>query len=447
MGANVMPYSDLPEGFQVQGGNFSDVPEGFSVQAPSWGETLQKAKGNLTLDRLAQTAFTNPIEDVKNVGKVILGTAENLIGPEKFNQYSNEQQVARDFAQHYKNYFSEAGIKKNIAENPQAVIGDVVGLLTPGVKVAPRAIAKLEPGFPALPAPAKVPVSTAMKKVQSRLNYMTAKDAGVMVSPGSYGDLVKGMVYKATKEGIDPGLHPKSVAALNRFVQAVDKGGKPDEMAALTGTTPRAPSKQMSLEELDTLRQIAGDAKMAPDAADRRIGAILTDRLDDYLDTLTPKDFGVSAGPRAREGIEAIKKAREQWAQMRRSETIDQILERSGIKEGGANPQGMDALRNEFKQLAIKMTKDARERNRWTPRQRDLIKQLGSISSGVNMLRAIGRLSPRHYFSMTSGGAAAFLGAPYLTGAMWGLGEGAFQGAKAITKNKVNELRGEITGY
>lgn len=333
------------------------------------------------------------------------------------------------------------------AKNPESLGRDVeafvnsqgpLGMEFAPLTGAPAATAK------AVDLPTNGLKTTAQRGAEAKLNYMRAKDAGVSVSPDSFDRLVMGLTHKATTEGLDPVLHPKAYAVMQRFIKNVDRGSPPGAMAPMTKIGGRAPSKEMSLEELDTLRKQAGAAKQSPDRADRHFANIITDRLDDYLDKVTPADLGIKAGPNAKEGINALKTARKQWADMRRSETIDTLVKNAEIRAGGNLVASFDALRTEFKQLAMKINKDKREANRWTPEQRQLITQLGSVSSTVGILRGLSRLSPRHYFSM-AGGALGVAGGlnPWILGG-WGVGEAAYQGAKAMTNSKLDQLRGVI---
>jgi hypothetical protein len=298
--------------------------------------------------------------------------------------------------------------------------------------------------------------STAMRKAESKLDYMAAEDAGMSLSPGGYDRMVTGIDYKLNKMGLAPDIHPESSAALQYLKQHIDRGGKLDPMSGgpggtFTGTQPRAPSKQMSLQELETARQIASDATQSAKPADRMRARIITDRFDEFLDNLTPGDIGISAGPNAKEAVELLNRARKRWGEMRRSEDIDGMLERADIKGGQLAGGSVQGLVTEFRQLAVKITKDKREAARWTPEQQKIIKQMASPGSAVNFLRLLSRLSPRHYFSMTGGGvlglsgaaASGFTGlAPTAIG--WGVGEAAYHGAGALMRNKVNTLRGTI---
>jgi hypothetical protein len=122
----------------------------------TWGETFAEAKKNAPnpiKDPVGyfKGQFSNPIEDVKNVGKLVLGGAEHALGFEPDQQISNEQEVASNFAKHYGNYFSEEGIKENIAENPGAVATDIAGFAFPAARASAAVARRAVTPFPARP--------------------------------------------------------------------------------------------------------------------------------------------------------------------------------------------------------------------------------------------------------------------------------------------------------
>lgn len=97
----------------------------------SWSDTFAKAKQNLPSPlEYIKSQFTNPVEDVKNAGKVILGGVENALGFTPQQQIGNEQEVANQFGRHYANYASESGIQKNISQDPIGTLTDVLSLGT-----------------------------------------------------------------------------------------------------------------------------------------------------------------------------------------------------------------------------------------------------------------------------------------------------------------------------
>jgi hypothetical protein len=139
--------------YEVDAPDMQSAAAALGKSAPgSWAQTFAKAKENMPSPlEYVKSQFTNPIEDVKNLGKAVLGGAEHALGFEPHQQISNEQEVASQVGKHYGNYFSEEGLKENISENPTGVLTDVLGLgLAPtqgAMNIGRRAITP----FPARP--------------------------------------------------------------------------------------------------------------------------------------------------------------------------------------------------------------------------------------------------------------------------------------------------------
>jgi hypothetical protein len=142
-----------------------------------------------------------------------------------------------------------------------------------------------------------------------------------------------GTAVAAKRAGIDKTLHPEASAALNRMVTTAQAG------------------QPLSLQELDTLRQVVKDAAASPKPAERRIAQILVGRLDDYMEKLTTKD--VLAGD-AKAAVNAVLEARGLWSRMRKGEIIDDLVDRARNATGANYTQaGMEtALRQQFRSLA-----------------------------------------------------------------------------------------------
>jgi hypothetical protein len=118
----------------------------------SWSDTFAKARENMPSPlEYVKSQITNPIEDVKNLGKAVLGGAEHALGFEPSQQISNEQEVASQVGKHYGNYFSEEGLKENISQNPTGVMTDVLGLGLGPAQTAANVTRRAITPFPARP--------------------------------------------------------------------------------------------------------------------------------------------------------------------------------------------------------------------------------------------------------------------------------------------------------
>lgn len=152
---------------------------------PSWSEVTGSAVQNFVPDALSiakgVSEYGTPLgfaRQAKQGLKIGLGGIENLYNSVTGNQapqISNEQQAASDFwnaqKEHFGNYLSEQGLKKNIAEHPAGVALDVATLLAPikGESTLARA---------AETAPSKIK-SVSELRAGAGAGYNVAKDSGV----------------------------------------------------------------------------------------------------------------------------------------------------------------------------------------------------------------------------------------------------------------------------
>lgn len=312
--------------------------------------------------------------------------------------------------------------------------GQVAGAVAPNLEPVARVAGALAAGPAGVAATAKrgvVPDTEALRALKNAA-YQRAEQSGLVVQGPSFDRLVAGIVHKAKNEGIHPKLTPDSHAAISDLIQNVGKG-------------------PLTIQKIDELRKVVGIASQSLKPADRRIAGIVADRIDDFIDNLKPSD--VAAGdPRA--AAQSLREARGLYRQFRKSEKIDQILEEAGLRAGQFSVSGKEnAIRTGFRQLAMKIARDKREANRWTPAERKLIKQLGNMGSAVNMLRNLGKLAPLSQLMLGSGltaaGYSAYSGDPRaaeLAGIAFGLGTAGRLGAAGLTKRKVGQLEELVRG-
>lgn len=146
MGAfdDLIPSQSQP---QASSGMFDDlIPS--QPKEPTWAETFATAKHNLPspTDFLKSELTHNPLEDVKHLGKLALGLGEKAVGSEP---YGNEKKVADEFINHYSNYLSESGWKKNISEDPIGTLSDVLNVAVPSSRIAANTVGRVVTPIPA----------------------------------------------------------------------------------------------------------------------------------------------------------------------------------------------------------------------------------------------------------------------------------------------------------
>jgi hypothetical protein len=191
----------------------------------------------------------------------------------------------------------------------------------------------------------------------------------------------------------------------------------------------------LSLQELDTLRQVVKDAAASPKPAERRIGQLLVGRLDDYMGTLTTKD--VLAGD-AKTAVNAVREARGLWSRMRKGEIIDDLVDRASNATGANYTQaGMEtALRQQFRSLANNKSL----MRTFTKEEQGAIRRVVRGGPLENVLRLAGKFAIRGPLSGgVSLGVAGFVD-PLTAGLIAGTGELARRGAASMTMKNANRV-------
>ena len=137
--------------------------------------------------------------------------------------------------------------------------------------------------------------------------YKAAEQDGVIVNQSAMQRLANNTKNTLANEN----YHPK---------QAPD-------VAAAWQTIKQSAGDNATLSHLDkVLRGIAGNAAKSVKSSEARLGSILVEQIDDFMEGLTPADlkFGNSA-----KAVAALKQARSAWSKMRKAELIDDAVDKA----------------------------------------------------------------------------------------------------------------------
>jgi len=268
------------------------------------------------------------------------------------------------------------------------------------------------------PAPSPAPPNSEQLKAYANAAYKAADDSGVVISPKSFKGLVNRVNSKVTEEGIDATLHPRATAALKRLR---DVGDGPVEF-----------------KQLEILRRVVKNASSSIQADERRIGQMMSHQIDDYVRSLNPKD--VVAGD-AETAASAISAARNLWSRMSKSETVEKLIERAGIRAQQFSGSGFEnALRTEFRQLAMSEKKI----RMFSPDEQAAIVMVAKGGAIENALRMLGKAAPTGIVSsVLSSGAGYAAGGPAGAIVLPAAGLAARRGATAMT-SKNAQLAAEL---
>jgi len=264
---------------------------------------------------------------------------------------------------------------------------------------------------------AKLPAPTTKQLQDTAENaYETARNAGVVVKPQSFGNVVTGIKKTVADAGIDATLHPKATSALKRLEDAAASG---------------APQK---LEEIEILRRVAKEASGSIDASERRMARLMVDKIDDYLEGLDVPD--VVAGD-AKTASKALTRAREVYTRLSKSRTIDRLMQRAEDRASQFSGSGLEnAIRVEFRQLAM----SDKKMRVFTQAEQEAIRKVATGGGFTgNILRTLGKLAPTGVVSAGIGGAAGFAaGGPVGAAGVMAAGGLGRLGATGLAKSNVN---------
>lgn len=322
---------------------------------------------------------------------------------------------------HYRGYLDPDVLKRRFADDPASTLSDLSlvgyagGRTLKAIPTAPTeyvggkiaSVSEKADPLTLLTGAAMYPLQKAGEiplpgipsvdelKAQSRAAYKRATDAGVFFDANQFDNFVDSLrTNLRDKEGkvvtVIPELHPKSSAVLTAFE--------------------RYKGSNKTLDDMDMLRQVAKDAASSIDPADRRVGMILRNKVDEFVEN-------VPAGDKA--GVEALREARDYWSRAKKGDVIEDLMRDAGLDASGTyTGAGVEnALRREFKKLA--KSNDFRLFDKDEQRAILAVVEGGPVS---NAMRLIGKFAPTGVVSgslatLLSGGVGYGLAGPFGAGA------------------------------
>lgn len=279
-----------------------------------------------------------------------------------------------------------------------AVTGGAIGAI--GARMVNSAAAKAVPSLDDL-------------KTQANSAYKAAEDAGVVVDPFRFRQVVDDMFTTLANEGIDPTLHPGVTAAFKRL----------DEVAG----TP------VAFQTLDILRRVSNAARGSVSPDERRLASILVDKIDDFMGNLKPSDVITGNGAAAGQ---SIKTARGLWTRLRKGEMIEELIVRAENRASQFSGSGYEnALRTEFRNLVQNKAK----MRGFNKTEQAALRHVARGGVVENILRMIGKFAPTGVVSSAlSGGTGFAVAGPAGAVALPAIGFAARRGATALTQGNAD---------
>lgn len=180
------------------------------------------------------------------------------------------------------------------------------------------------------------PTTEGLKEASRNL-YQQIDETGSVIKSNKVKGLYTNLNNTLRKEGYIAQTNPK-IQGILKALNQTKKGN-------------------VEISYIDSLRKSAGDLLASTDPADRRLGGIITGKLDDFIDDLKYQDF---LNPQKQPIGELYKDARELWNRARKSEIIDDAVSKAELQstgfENGLRIQFRSILNN--KKLSRKFTNE-----------------------------------------------------------------------------------------
>lgn len=245
--------------------------------------------------------------------------------------------------------------------------------------------------------------------------YNAIDDKGVKIRANVFDNFANRLAVDMKKNGLNSTLHPRATTALNELIS--QKG------------------ENIKLQDLETLRKIASEARTTLDVPDSAKASKIVDSIDSFTDSM--------ANQIGREG----KEAREMAKRVIKNRDIVNMFEDASI--GGKRGASLEAgLGRE----AAKLLRNKKKKKFYTKDERQALLDIAKDSPLKEKLRSFSRIgisesNALNMMAAGAGGATGFLFGPY--GAIIGapLGVGVLNKAKGMAQNTLERLTKESADF
>ena len=229
-----------------------------------------------------------------------------------------------------------------------------------------------------------------MLKAESSKIYNELENSGIRVNQREIGALASDITTTMRKEGYNAKIHPKIGAVIDEFDKAAQMGSA-------------------TVSEMEILRRVAQGAAKSIEPDEARLGNMIIDKVDDFFETLPPSAFAGTQGNK--NAGEMLKQARGLWSRNRKSELIQDAIERAGQQASGLE----NGIRVQFRQIL----NNKKKIRGFSKEEREAMQKVVQGSPMANLTKHLGKFgfSEKQAGSMLLGsvgvaGGAALGGAP-----------------------------------
>lgn len=319
---------------------------------------------------------------------------------------------------------------KGTALEPAARIGGA--LLAPaGVGLVKRTGASIANALSKAPVKSIVdeaaPTVSQLKEASGNLydEVFQNPNKNVIISKDALSRLSKEVKNIATEFGYKPKLNPKTKVVIEDIQNL--------------------PKSNSTLMGLEMSRRVATGVAKDRLTSDGALSGKITQAITNFMDDLDDADIIGVAGAADKSGPEILAQARSTYRTMKKSQTIQNIIDNADITAGVNYSQaGLDqALQRGFANLA----KNPKRMGQFTPEEQTAIKLAAKGTNVQNALKFLGKVFAIR--GPVSAGVTSFLGqglgpaGPYV---LAGIGEAAKRGAASGTQASVDALSALVRG-
>lgn len=198
-------------------------------------------------------------------------------------------------------------------------------------------------------------------KEAGRNIYRQIDNLGVVVEAPAVSQLASQVVNNIRSKGFNARIHPKVSAALDEITTHADK--------------------DLSVSDIDILRRVSRAAARSLEPDEARLGSIMVQQIDDFLDDL-PTQF--VRNPQGTDVGVLMRQARDFWQRARKAELIEDAISKAKDQASGFE----NGLRVQFRSLL----NNRKKLQGFTEDEKNAMRQVVQGTKGANLAKLIGRL-------------------------------------------------------
>jgi hypothetical protein len=400
--------------------------------------------------RTLYEAFTSPATAALDFGAGLYNLGANLVGSESRAPYASQQQAAmlsrmvpapettaEKFAQGGISALAgQAGLAKavpsaagNLARSlPAAAAGgavaepaaelttDITGnpLLGQAVGLGSSLVAGAAAGKAGGMFEPKInTLSIPEVKARAAANYAKMDEAGVTVKPKSALDMVSSLRNELDNNNFIPKTDTKIANALETFQEIIG--------------TERVP-----FVKLEKLRSIATNLSNDNDSNTRRLGKVMVNGVDDYLNSLTGRDI-IAGKEGLDKAVQAVMSARKDWRAASKAQVVQDAFDVAEARANNPKKSEAELIRGQLENILANKNK----RNMFSEAELNAMK--ATINGGPvdTFLSILARFDPRKSHLSAAGAGGAVIYDPVIGGA---LAAGGMASEAALSASKRRQL-------